>query len=88
MMSLTDIGNSFSYVGFNLPTIDRSQALAEFPTMFHLMDYLRANGDQNAALIRRSSKNPESFLAAASIYQTLFNKLTIPLNEDTMLFDD
>ena len=87
-MSLTDIGNSFSYVGFNLPTVDRSQSLVEFPTMFHLMDFLKANGDQNAAIVKRSSKNPESFIAAAAIYQTLFNKLTIPLNEDSMLFDE
>ncbi|CAI2369883.1 unnamed protein product [Moneuplotes crassus] len=88
MMSLTDIGNSFSYVGFNLPTIDRSQTLAEFPTMFHLIDYLRSNGDQNCDMVRRQAKSPESFLAAASIYQTLFNKLTIPTDQETMMFDE
>lgn len=52
------------------------------------MDYLRANGDQNWDVVRRPAKSPESFLAAASIYQTLFNKLTIPTNQDTMLFDE
>ena len=38
--------------------------------------------------VKRSTKSPESFLAAAAIYQTLFNRMTIPINDDTMLFDE
>ena len=47
MMTMTDIGNIFSRCGFNLPTIDKSTIHMEFPTMYHLMDHLRINGDQN-----------------------------------------
>lgn len=60
----------------------------EFSTMFHLLEYLKVNGDQNAVLEKRDAKSPETFLAAASIYQTLFNRMTIPTDENTMLFDE
>ena len=56
--------------------------------MFHLMEFLKINGDQNWVTVKRDSKSPETFLAAASIYQTLFNKMTIPIDELTMNFDE
>lgn len=47
MISMTDIGNTFAKCNFKLPTIDRTIIQMEFQTMYHLIDYLRFNGDIN-----------------------------------------
>ncbi|CDW79540.1 UNKNOWN [Stylonychia lemnae] len=77
LLSIQDIGNIFAKAKFNLPTIDISHIQYEFTSTFQLFDYLKKTGEQNALLSKRNFISEETFIAAAAIYETLFNKRTI-----------
>jgi len=42
-----------------------------------LFDFLRQTGEQNVLLSKRKHLPDETFIAAAALYETLFNKKTI-----------
>jgi hypothetical protein len=45
MMGISDIGNIFQRSSFKLPTIDMSRTQIEFPSTFHLFEFLRYLGE-------------------------------------------
>ena len=83
LMNITDIGNILARAKLNLPTIDITHTQYEFTNAFQLMDFLRQTGEQNALFSRRRFVSHETFIAAAAIYQTLFNKTTIGQRDET-----
>ena len=48
MMSVTDLGNTFSRCKFTMPTIDITHTTVEFTSTFALFHYLQAIGEQSA----------------------------------------
>lgn len=78
MLSLTDLGNLFSKSGkFNMPTVDIQHTQFEFTSTFALFQFLRETGEQNVLLSKRKRIPESTFIAAAALYETLFNKRTI-----------
>jgi NADH dehydrogenase [ubiquinone] 1 alpha subcomplex assembly factor 5 len=55
--------------GFALPTVDVDEVQIRYPSIFELVDDIRAMGESNAALHRRPFLHRDSLLAAAAIYK-------------------
>ena len=70
---LPEIGNLLSKTGFNLPTLNTMKYQCEFRNMFQIFDFLKVIGETNFLSSRRKCKNRQSYIAAAAIYQELFN---------------
>lgn len=87
MLSISDLGNIFAKTKYNLPTIDVSHCYLEFTSPFQLLDFLEQTGEQSALLARRESIPEETLIAAAALYQTLFNNNTIVKDQSTVLID-
>ncbi len=78
LMSLTDMGNIFSRAGhFKLPTVDLTRLQFEFTSTFQLFEVLREVGEQNCLKAKRKRIPEATFIAAAALFETLFNKRTI-----------
>ena len=74
MIGLSEIGNMMSRIGFKLPTIDKTITNAVFEDMIDLVEIcLQEQGDQNSMLECWDRKPLDTFIAASSIYKTLFN---------------
>jgi len=57
--------------GFALPTVDVDEVKINYPSIFELVEDLRAMGESNAVLQRRPHLHRDSLMAAAAIYQQL-----------------
>jgi NADH dehydrogenase [ubiquinone] 1 alpha subcomplex assembly factor 5 len=71
-----DLGDVLHANGFNLITLDNEVITSRYPDMFTLMEHLQGMGEQNSVTSTGSSKvaNQDSFLAAASIYESLYRE--------------
>lgn len=77
-LSLTELGNIFARTKFNLPTIDSQKTDFEFTSMFSLLNLLSQIGEQNALEQKRPGiRSIDTLIAAACLFETLFNKRTI-----------
>ena len=86
MLSLTDMGNIFSRSGkFNMPTVDIQHAQLEFTSTFQLFEFLRQTGEQNCLFAKRKRIPEQTFIAAAALYETLFNKKTIGMRDENTM---
>lgn len=83
MLSVTAMGNLFARCKFTMPTIDITRTTCEFTSSYALFDYLRMLGEQSAMHEGQRPKSPETFLAVASLMQTLFNLQTSPPNKES-----
>lgn len=62
-----DIGSLLQASGFNMPTIDASQIVINYPSMFELIEDLQGMGETNCAWNRSLHLSRETLLAAASV---------------------
>lgn len=75
---MTEIGNIFARCGYNLPTCDLEHAHLELTSFYALISLLDKVGEQNAIHEKRPGiLPPETLIAAAAIYESLFTKKTI-----------
>ncbi|ORY91275.1 S-adenosyl-L-methionine-dependent methyltransferase [Syncephalastrum racemosum] len=71
MTDSSDMSRLLSRAGFTLTTVDVDEIQVNYPSMFELMDDLKAMGENNAVLSRRAILKRDTLLAAASIYKEL-----------------
>lgn len=69
MTDVRDISALLGRTGYALTTIDIDEVVINYPSMFELMDDLKAMGDSNAVLTRRHNLHRDTLLAASSIYK-------------------
>jgi len=67
-----DIGNLLTRAQFALPTVDTEIIQINYSDPFTLMRDLKGMGENNAVIKRRSNVPRDTFMAAASIYQSLY----------------
>ncbi|KAG9299949.1 hypothetical protein G9A89_009677 [Geosiphon pyriformis] len=72
MTDVRDLGSLLSRAGFTLTTVDLDDIVVNYPSMFELMQDLRAMGESNAVLTRRPFLKRDTMLAAAAIYKELY----------------
>ncbi|SCZ90678.1 BZ3500_MvSof-1268-A1-R1_Chr1-3g02142 [Microbotryum saponariae] len=71
MTNSQSITSLLNRAGFNLATVDVDEIDISYPSMFELVEDLKWMGESNAVINRRSRLNPDTLLAAASIYREL-----------------
>ncbi|KAG0163244.1 hypothetical protein DFQ28_000226 [Apophysomyces sp. BC1034] len=71
MTNSNDIARLLTRCGFTMTTVDVDEVHVNYPSAFELMDDLRAMGENNAVLSRRSFLKRDTLLAASSIYKEL-----------------
>jgi NADH dehydrogenase [ubiquinone] 1 alpha subcomplex assembly factor 5 len=71
-IGIRDLGNVISAAGFNLPTVDSDSLTVYYPDIFVLMKHLQSMGENNILSERRGYIPPETWLAAASIYEKMY----------------
>ncbi|CDH48541.1 s-adenosyl-l-methionine-dependentmethyltransferase [Lichtheimia corymbifera JMRC:FSU:9682] len=71
MTDSSDIARLLSRAGFVLTTVDVDEIQVNYPSMFELMDDLKAMGENNAVLTRRPMLHRDTLMAAAAIYKEL-----------------
>ena len=74
MISLQNIGDLLDVAGYRIVTTDMIRFAYEFNSMFTLMQFLQLVGETNILHEKRQYKSKDTFIAAAAIYQSLFNK--------------
>ena len=70
-----------------MPAIDYTHTTVEFTSAFALFRYLQSIGEQSAMYEGQRRKSLDSFVAAAALMQTLFNRETTPMDETTIHVD-
>ena len=71
-VELSDVGSLLQSAGFSLPTIDIDTVRISYPNAPVLMEHLQRMGEGNASLRRRNYTGKDVFLAAACIYDEMF----------------
>ncbi|KAI7859632.1 S-adenosyl-L-methionine-dependent methyltransferase [Circinella umbellata] len=71
MTDSSDIARLLSRAGLTLTTVDVDEIVVDYPSMFELMEDLKAMGENNAVLSRRPIIKRDTLMAAASIYKEL-----------------
>jgi NADH dehydrogenase [ubiquinone] 1 alpha subcomplex assembly factor 5 len=71
-VGLSDVGGLLQRAGFTLPTIDTDTLRLAYPNAAVLMEHLQRMGENNASLKRRDRTARDTFLAAACIYDEMF----------------
>ncbi|SGY33079.1 BQ5605_C002g01445 [Microbotryum silenes-dioicae] len=71
MTNSQSITSLLNRAGFNLATVDVDEIDISYPSMFELVEDLKWMGESNAVINRRPKLNPDTLLAAASIYREL-----------------
>jgi NADH dehydrogenase [ubiquinone] 1 alpha subcomplex assembly factor 5 len=74
MISLQNMGDLLDAAGFRIVTTDMIRFAYEFNSMFNLMQFLQLAGESNVLHEKRQYKSKDTFIAAAAVYQSLFNK--------------
>lgn len=67
-----DIGGLLNRAGFTMLTIDSDEIVINYPSMFELMFDLQGMAENNAMLKARTHLNRDTLLAAAAIYNHLY----------------
>ncbi|KAI9020468.1 putative methyltransferase C20orf7, mitochondrial isoform 1 precursor [Hyaloraphidium curvatum] len=86
MTDVRDVASLLSRAGFNLTTVDIDEITVNYPSMFELMEDLRAMGENNAVMLRKPYLRRDTLMAATSIYQELYGNEdgTIPATFQTI----
>ncbi|ORY90275.1 S-adenosyl-L-methionine-dependent methyltransferase [Leucosporidium creatinivorum] len=71
MTNSQSVTSLLNRAGFNLSTVDVDEIQITYPSMFELIEDLKWMGEGNAVVNRRQKLNPDTLLAAASIYREL-----------------
>jgi len=69
---MKDIGGLLQQAGLNLTTIDFDEIVIDYPSIFELMEDLKAMGENNATWTRKSILHRDTLFAAASIYKEIY----------------
>ncbi|KAK8211496.1 hypothetical protein M8818_003149 [Zalaria obscura] len=75
LADVRDVGNLLGRAGFKLLTVDVDDIIVGYPSVFELMDDLRAMGESNAALRREpglGGMSRDVLLATDAIYRELY----------------
>ena len=84
MLTLTELGNIFARCGYNLPTIDIEHVQFEFTSFLALVSFLCEVGEQGSLRETKPGlRTIDSLVAAAALYETLFNKRTIGQRDES-----
>ena len=84
MLTLTELGNIFARCEYNLPTIDTEHVQLEFTNLFALLSFLCEVGEQGSAReVKPGLRSVDTLVAAAAIYETLFNKRMIGQRDES-----
>lgn len=78
---IRDIGALLNRAGFTMLTIDTDDMVIGYPSMFELINDLRAMGESNAAFNRPLTISRDVLLAASSIYEEMYPKMNPETNE-------
>ncbi|KAJ3306378.1 hypothetical protein HDV03_005345 [Kappamyces sp. JEL0829] len=80
MVRHQDMGSLLTRAGFTLTTVDVDEITVNYPSMFELMEDLRAMGESNAVLSRNPYTSRDIFLAANEAYRAVYGNAdgTIP----------
>ncbi|PRP81013.1 hypothetical protein PROFUN_11165 [Planoprotostelium fungivorum] len=70
--NISDIGNLLGRAKFALTTVDTEMISVNFADPFILMRDLQGMGESNVSLQRREFTSKDTFMSAASIYQSLY----------------
>lgn len=87
MLSLSEWGNVFSRSSFKLPSADVMRSQVELETMFDLLVLLQDTAEQSALTQSTIRANKDTLIAAAALYQTLFNTKTVGHHSTSILVD-
>jgi NADH dehydrogenase [ubiquinone] 1 alpha subcomplex assembly factor 5 len=68
----SDVAMLMQEAGFSLPTIDIDTVQVSYPDAFVLMDHIVRMGEGTAALNRHYNVGKDTFLSAASLYQSMY----------------
>lgn len=75
MIGVGDAGSLLTTAGFALPTVDTDMLAIEYEDAGVLFEHLRAMGESNAALMRRSDgAHHDALLAATAAYHSLYSQ--------------
>ncbi|TPX62767.1 hypothetical protein SpCBS45565_g06914 [Spizellomyces sp. 'palustris'] len=72
MTDVRDVANLLQRAGFNLITVDVDEIAVTYPSMFELMDDLRAMGESNAIAARKPYLSRDTLMAAAATYKEIY----------------
>lgn len=73
-VSVRDVGSLLAVAGFTLVTIDVDETTISYPSIFHLLQDLKAMGESNAAWRRCVTLPRDTLLAAAAIYSEMYGE--------------
>ncbi|KAM3140915.1 hypothetical protein pb186bvf_006926 [Paramecium bursaria] len=71
-ISITELGNLLSRINFTLPTIVSDRRTIGFDSVYHLMQFLQDEGENEALLQKRQDVILDTMTAMTSIYESLF----------------
>ncbi|XP_055380823.1 arginine-hydroxylase NDUFAF5, mitochondrial [Condylostylus longicornis] len=71
---IRDVGGLLNQAGFTMLTIDTDEIVVGYPTMFELMYDLKGMSENNAALNRPLHLSRDVMMAAAAIYNEMYQK--------------
>jgi len=71
-VEFSDVGALLTNAGFNLTTIDIDTIKVGYPNAFVLMEHLQRMGESNVCINRRDRMSVDTFLASASIYDSIY----------------
>ncbi|KAI9011131.1 S-adenosyl-L-methionine-dependent methyltransferase [Gaertneriomyces semiglobifer] len=74
MTDSKDVASLLQRAKFNLITIDVDEIQVQYPSMFELMNDLRAMGESNAILARKPYLSRDTMMAAAAAYTELYGE--------------
>ncbi|KAJ3406793.1 hypothetical protein HDV05_005828, partial [Chytridiales sp. JEL 0842] len=72
MADSRDLGSLLSRAGFSLTTVDVDEIVVNYPSMYELIQDLRAMGESNAIANRQGALNKDVFHAAAEVYRAVY----------------
>lgn len=67
-----DCGSLLQRAGFTLLTVDVDDITVNYPSPYELVQDLRGMGEINASVKRNHTLSPETFAAAAAVYQDMY----------------
>jgi NADH dehydrogenase [ubiquinone] 1 alpha subcomplex assembly factor 5 len=70
---ITDIGNTLSRIGFNLPSMSINKFRLYFDDLSQLFEFLKLIGETNSLCNRRLYKSKDTYIAAMALYQNIYN---------------
>ena len=69
---MRDAGNLLGRAGLTLPAVDSDTLTVQYKSVVDVVEHLRLLGEGNAVLARRRTLSRDTALAAAALYETMF----------------